>query len=334
MLFSILIPLYNNKEYIEECIESILGQNESDYEIIIIDDGSTDGGGEIAERLSKSNKHIKVIHQNNRGLFHTRIVAINESKGKYLIFLDSDDTLAEGALTVLKNEVNDNSLDMIIYKFQKVGPSGKAKPEKKLFDHNTVFTDVNKKELYRKIIEGSSLNSICIKLIKKECFSVEQLIKLPKITMGEDLVHTLYPLTNASKVKYIDKALYNYRTNEKSMSYSFYTDAYKNSKVIHQMLFTYLYKWGMETYKLKSELYVRFLKNVSGIVLFSRANIDGKEKEYKMVLESIAKDEMFYEATKYKRSLPFIYKVPIYLLLNKKNKMLFFLKKTVSKLRR
>ena len=88
---SVIIPVYNIESYIEECIESVLAQTWQDYELILVDDGSTDGSGTILDRYGERDKRITVIHKENGGLSSARNAGLDAAIGKYIYFLDGDD---------------------------------------------------------------------------------------------------------------------------------------------------------------------------------------------------------------------------------------------------
>lgn len=111
---SFIIPVYNTQEYIEKCVHSILSLKNIDYEIIIIDDGSTDNSGVICDNLSYKYSNIKVIHTYNSGVSHARNVGIKESKGKWLSFIDSDDFINE-QFNILINYLSNPNIELIHY---------------------------------------------------------------------------------------------------------------------------------------------------------------------------------------------------------------------------
>lgn len=113
MLFSIIIPVYNVENYLERCLESVIGQNYHDFEVILINDGGTDKSAEICDRFAKNDNRIRVIHQENRGVSMARNVGISSAKGDYLMFLDSDDYISSDALESL-SRFADNEVDVII----------------------------------------------------------------------------------------------------------------------------------------------------------------------------------------------------------------------------
>lgn len=104
--FSIIIPVYNVKTYLDDCVNSVLGQEFSDWEAILVDDGSTDGSGEFCGELAQKDPRIRVIHQENRGLAGARNSGMAVAEGDWLLFLDSDDFFLPGFLTSLKAEMD------------------------------------------------------------------------------------------------------------------------------------------------------------------------------------------------------------------------------------
>ncbi len=95
MLFSIVVPVYKVEGYIEKCIKSIQVQTFEDYELILIDDGSTDGSGKICDDYASKDGRISVIHKENGGVVSARNAGLSVAKGKYILFVDADDWIAE-----------------------------------------------------------------------------------------------------------------------------------------------------------------------------------------------------------------------------------------------
>lgn len=91
LLISIVVPIYNVEKYLEKCLKSIIGQTYKDFELILVDDGSTDCSGKIADEYATRDNRICVFHKENAGLAATRNFGINKSNGEYICFIDSDD---------------------------------------------------------------------------------------------------------------------------------------------------------------------------------------------------------------------------------------------------
>jgi len=105
MKVSVIIPVYNKKDYIEECIQSCLQQDFDSFEVIAVDDGSTDGSGEICDKIAESDSRLKVFHVKNGGVTAARRYGAEHSSGEYLMFVDSDDGLLPGAINRLYKEI-------------------------------------------------------------------------------------------------------------------------------------------------------------------------------------------------------------------------------------
>ena len=119
-MVSVIVPVYNAKEYLERCVDSIVGQEYQDIEIILADDGSTDGSDKICDEYAKKDQRVQVIHKENTGVSDTRNIAISRAKGTYLQFVDSDDWLAVNATELLVRTATVNKCDMVIADFYRV----------------------------------------------------------------------------------------------------------------------------------------------------------------------------------------------------------------------
>lgn len=126
MKFSIIIPVYNSEKYIDRCLKSVLTQTYDNYEIIIINDGSTDNSEKILKKY-ETNKSIKIITQTNHGVSYSRNIGIKESTGDYILFLDSDDFYENEILETLKNNIKDEDIIKFGYKDLKGNKKTEAK---------------------------------------------------------------------------------------------------------------------------------------------------------------------------------------------------------------
>ena len=117
-MISVILPVFNSIKYIERCLESILSQTYTDIELIIIDDGSSDGTSLICDKYAAKDSRIKVIHQNNKGVSEARNLGLKLSQGEYISFIDNDDWISPDYLQSLYESINrgDYSLSMVLYK--------------------------------------------------------------------------------------------------------------------------------------------------------------------------------------------------------------------------
>lgn len=117
MKFSVIIPVYNVKDYLEKCVQSVLAQHCDSYEIILVDDGSTDGSGALCDDIAAGNSKIRVIHKTNGGLGDARNAGLEQAKGEYVVFLDSDDYIDKAMLAELSQTVDETHADIITFGF-------------------------------------------------------------------------------------------------------------------------------------------------------------------------------------------------------------------------
>ena len=149
---SIIVPIYGVEQYLRKCVDSLLNQDISDYEIILVDDGSTDGSGAICDsyvsiddRCIDNRCTIKVIHRENGGLSAARNSGIEVAQGEYVMFVDSDDYLQPNVLGALLKRMKDDSLDVLRYNYQNVRDNGEVfaphKTGKPYFDYSSEVVD-------------------------------------------------------------------------------------------------------------------------------------------------------------------------------------------------
>lgn len=119
-ILSFIIPVYNVASYLRKCVDSLLAQDYDDYEIILVDDGSTDGSGKICDEYAEKHDNIRVIHQHNAGLSAARNSGIKMAKGEYICFVDSDDYWQPNVLASLMAQIQREQLDVFRFDYQNV----------------------------------------------------------------------------------------------------------------------------------------------------------------------------------------------------------------------
>ncbi|MBE6701170.1 MAG: glycosyltransferase family 2 protein [Ruminococcaceae bacterium] len=223
--FYILIPVYNVEQYLDACLTSILSQDYSKYEVILVNDGSKDSSGKICDRYANENECVHVIHKENGGQISARLSAIDfirekcEYKDTYSIFVDSDDELKVGALKTINEKIVSTDCDMLIYGYEKFNRDGicyttlEEKNEEMLID--------NIGNLFCEAIIEHSYNSLCRKAVRTEMlfFDIEEHIK--SIQMGEDLLQSLLIYKQNPRTLITPDILYRYRINFDSITHTF-----------------------------------------------------------------------------------------------------------------
>ena len=113
-MISIIVPVYNTEKYLHRCIDSILAQTFTDFELLLINDGSKDNSGKICDEYAAKDSRVRVFHKENGGVSSARNLGLNEAQGKWIYFVDSDDTLQLYALQELVNWINNDKIDLIM----------------------------------------------------------------------------------------------------------------------------------------------------------------------------------------------------------------------------
>ena len=253
MKFSVLIPVYNAEKYLDECLGSIFKQTCKNFEIILIDDGSTDNSATICDRYQKDFPDIvRVIHQENQGQLVSRCNAIKAAQSDYCIFMDADDLIVENALETLNGTIDKyNSPDMVVYSFYYEYENGEKKRAQKLCEDATLFDNNNKIECYKKFYECTLLNNVWTKCVKtKVVQSIEfNFSKYQRLRCSEDRLHSMLMVDACETVVYIYEHLYRYKLVEGSVTRKYTVDSIEkfNSIVLYEVEKTFINKWKLET---------------------------------------------------------------------------------------
>lgn len=225
MKFSIIIPAYNAEKYLGECLKSLEAQTFQDFEIVIVDDGSKDGTGEIADVFTTSFHDVRVLHKANEGLILARRDGLSVVHGEYVLFLDSDDALRSDALELLAGIIEEHNPDIVQYAFSTL--SSFASPYTPLAIPVGMFSGDELESYLHRFFDGV-INSVWSRAVKRELF----VTSLPyedyrSIMHGEDMLLTAFYIQKAKSVFYTDEALYFYRPNNAAS-----TASYKSSQLV------------------------------------------------------------------------------------------------------
>ena len=225
MKLSIIVPIYNVAPYLRKCVDSLLAQDISDYEIILVDDGSTDDSGAIADEILNThsqspiaNCQIKVVHQLNGGLSAARNTGILLATGKYILFVDSDDYLQPNTLAILLEQAERDNLDVLRFRYQNVKETGEV-----FVPHEGMKSDYND-------YSSNPTNGLTFlnERMWVQCYVVQFLVKADIVrqelfTPGiyfEDTDWTPRMLLCAKRVASTDMVVYNYLWREGSITLS------------------------------------------------------------------------------------------------------------------
>lgn len=208
-LVSVIIPVYNADSYLRQCLDSVIVQTYRNLEIILVDDGSTDGSGGIADEYAQKDSRISVIHKGNGGVSSARNAGLAEARGEYISFVDSDDVIKPDYVSYLyklliRYHADVSSCGYIkICRNEKEGKTRRRESAIKMFSGSEAL----KSMLYKKEITGYS----CSKLIKKELIKGEFFDEELKVAEDFDFIFRI--LKKANDIVYGSRVLYLYYQN-------------------------------------------------------------------------------------------------------------------------
>lgn len=217
-VFSVIVPVYKVEAYLEECIESILAQTFSDYELILVDDGSPDRCGEICDTFAQRDSRIHVIHKENGGLSDARNAGLDIAAGDYICFVDSDDCIVPDMLETLFL-ASKNGADMIAYRMKRFYPDGRIDIREMEYGEYCMNTGEARLVFLRDVLVPGKISWDAGSRI----YAREKIEKYGlrfadnRKIFAEDLFFCFCFCAHAKKVLAIDKVLYNYRMRNDSI---------------------------------------------------------------------------------------------------------------------
>lgn len=198
MRFSIIVPVYNTERYLKKCIDSILIQKFSDFELILVDDGSEDGCGDMCDQYAEYDSRVRVIHKKNMGVSAARNDGLDKASGDYILFVDSDDWIENNCLEVLNDVITEN-IDVVVFGLKKIF--------KNKIDIILPELYVKSEEIKEKLISDEYKAWTCNKCYRRSLFSNLRF----KIGIYYEDIYTLPRMIyNAKSIVSIKQALYCY----------------------------------------------------------------------------------------------------------------------------
>lgn len=281
-LISIVVPVYNVQDYINRCVESLTKQTYKNLEIILVDDGSTDNSPKMCDDLAKKDNRIKVIHKKNGGVSSARNVGIDNAKGEYISFVDSDDWIDETFCEEMYNTLISNNTDYIMCGYKRVYEDGHMDS---FNDDNSIIT-IDSDTFTNKVLDVEpGYGFVHMKMLKRDKIGKVRFNESLKV--GEDALFNIQLCENIDKVTIFSKPLYNYFFNANSLvrkydsnyvnkyyesmeaMYNFLGD--KNNKVYKYISFHVLLVCVNYCYHPDNKEQMKSLKEVCNMPLFKEA---------------------------------------------------------------
>lgn len=258
-MVSVVVPVYNVEKYLDQCVKSVLNQTYRDYELILIDDGSTDSSGMICDKYTEDSR-VRVVHKTNAGLGMARNSGIEIARGDYVTFLDSDDYLGKDALGILMNSVERDNADTVLGGYSRVLDSGTVifseKPELKYYNSaNEVHAGFFPKLMGSLPQKKDSFRPSVWNAVYSMCIIREHNIRFPseREYIAEDIIFDIDYYRFAQKVAVVPSSEYFYRVTPGSLTQKYKEDRF--SKVV--FLYHEIFRKLEENAKNKEECILR-----------------------------------------------------------------------------
>lgn len=240
-LLSIVVPVYNSKEYLEKCIDSILAQKYQPIEIVLVDDGSTDGSGEICDEYAKQFKNIVAFHQENGGQTRARKAGITCARGEYIGFVDADDWIEPDMYEVLMHEILREEADVItsayIHETQNEKIIIRDSFEEGCYSQREIKEKILPQVMYSyETLSQGITGSLCNKVFRADIIKLAILEVNPELVLGEDavLVYTIIPTVQKMIVTHY--VGYHYVQHDNSAIHTYLIDDFEKCKTLHNSL--------------------------------------------------------------------------------------------------
>lgn len=213
-MISVIVPIFNAEKYLHRCIKCILAQDYTDYELLLIDDGSTDNSGNICDEYAIKDNRIRVFHKENGGVSSARNWGLDNAIGEYIMFVDSDDYMLPGMLEVMYSTLESKKADLVICGTTETG-GGYWRP---IADVNYSINQL--KESFVSLLHTELLSPPWNKIYKKEIIRSNRFCE--DISFGEDLLFNIQYLEKCENISFIKESpFYHEKENENSLVVKF-----------------------------------------------------------------------------------------------------------------
>lgn len=269
---SIIIPVYNVEKYLEQCLDSILKQTRNDYEVIMIDDGSTDSSPSICDTYAQQYECMTVIHQKNKGLSSARNTGIRKAQGEWITFLDSDDWWEEKYLECMDFE----DVDLCVCGYNVVYPEKSEKVVRNLQSKVIPISDyISQVDNYY----GTIFNFAWGKLYRKDIVLRTGLFN-ENIVLVEDILFNINYYRECQTVRIIENSLVNYRQVSCSLSHRYHEDMFEYYELGYTNYIGLLEQYGVYDEKVRLAILKRYWGNyVESLLGLTRSNRGFREKK-------------------------------------------------------
>lgn len=266
MRFSILVPVYNVEDYLPECLDSIINQSFKNFELICINDGSTDKSLEILQAYSNKDPRIKIVTKKNQGLLWARRDAIKIAQGEYILFIDSDDKYHDlDALNRIDNcLLRHKNPELLLFDRAEIINDKVVYTCPHFYETERCFQRADIDELRYNYIVRNYLNAIFLKCIKTDVIKRDKTdYSVHNPQMAEDVTQSMFIFDECKTVVFLPDYIYLYRNNSQSITRAPLSIDKLESKMVRKLfsdMYSYIEKWNLKSYK--PDVYQNFFNKV------------------------------------------------------------------------
>lgn len=283
--FSIIVPIYNVEKYLKQCLDSILSQTYPNFELILVNDGSTDSCGEICEKYQAKDERIHIIHQENRGLLAARRVGIKAATGDYIIHVDSDDYVMDTLLEKLYNKISETECDLLLYAYSRADNEGNILKSVSFDELPVTDGYVAREELIRAMLVETRYNNLWAKCAKKTIVDSDTDYSIyGRLMIMEDLFQSIPLIEKADKIGVIKEPLYIYRVVPGSMSNQIRRDYIHNFITVFNRLYNLVQECCADNSTLQRFYFYYYHQLTRWLILSTTVY---SRNEYKQLVEKI-----------------------------------------------
>lgn len=286
---SVIVPVYNVEKYVEKCIESILSQTYRNYEIIILNDGSTDSSYDILLKY-KDNPRITIVDKKNTGQSDTRYQGLLLSKGEYIYHVDADDFIEPCTLELLASEAEKTNADMVFGRYRLIDEQGKTLREQRRYKKKTIE---GRENILSAAIHNSNYKAtLWLKLIRKTILTASYNEDIRRIRVNEDVCLSVCLAFYCKKIAFINDIIYNVLQRQDSVSRNKNPDLITINDTIYAIIRNRLKNINL-WYSFESVFYNGYVKTISYALALS-AEKCSSYKEYLLYFSSLDKESIYY----------------------------------------
>lgn len=322
MKFSIIIPVYNCERYLKRCINSIINQTYKDFELILINDGSTDKSSEICKWAKNTDQRVIVIEQENQGPGAARNYGIKAATGDFIVFIDSDDYVENSCLTELQEYLNKNDVDILFkgFKFENQ-KNGEILSEVTL--PQGVYDKSQFHSIIKTLIDNDLFGYTWCKVIRSDLFIKFHIMFNTQYSLHEDLIMICQVCEKAETIGILNTTGYHYTKDDNTLCTKFRSDMVDNIEFVNRQVFDFYEHIGIDNI---DEMIVQRAVFSVFLILKNFATADSKNDftaEYKKLLNSKTVEEIRKRSKVYRKVIKGKKKWIIYFICMLRSPMMF-----------